>query len=100
MGRRLGRLSPGIAGSRGALSGPDHDGSISGLSAGQAQDHPQTDKEHNRSGVPRQEEDELLLYRENENYRPETDQLLFHLPLAGSAFRKVYYDVGYNRPTA
>ena len=27
-----------------------------------------------------------------EDYNPEMDQLLFHLPLAGSAFKKVYYD--------
>ena len=27
-----------------------------------------------------------------EEYDPETDQMLFHLPLAGSAFKKVYYD--------
>ena len=25
-------------------------------------------------------------------YEPEFDQMLFHLPLAGSAFKKVYYD--------
>jgi hypothetical protein len=27
-----------------------------------------------------------------EEYDPELDQMLFHLPLAGSAFKKVYYD--------
>ena len=27
-----------------------------------------------------------------EEYTPEFDQLLFYLPLAGSAFKKVYYD--------
>jgi hypothetical protein len=27
-----------------------------------------------------------------EDYTPDMDQLLFHLPLAGSAFKKVYYD--------
>ncbi len=27
-----------------------------------------------------------------EEYEPEFDQMLFHLPLAGSAFKKVYYD--------
>ena len=27
-----------------------------------------------------------------EEYTPDMDQLLFHLPLAGSAFKKVYYD--------
>ena len=25
-------------------------------------------------------------------YEPEFDQMLFHLPLAGSTFKKVYYD--------
>ena len=25
-------------------------------------------------------------------YEPEFDQMLFYLPLAGSAFKKVYYD--------
>ena len=27
-----------------------------------------------------------------EEYEPEFDQMLFHLPLAGSTFKKVYYD--------
>jgi len=27
-----------------------------------------------------------------EEYTPDMDQLLFHLPLAGSAFKKIYYD--------
>ena len=33
-------------------------------------------------------------------YDPEMDQLLFHLPLAGSAFKKVYYDGNMARPCA
>tara|TARA_E500000305_G_scaffold35710_1_gene27124 strand:- start:2055 stop:4541 length:2487 start_codon:yes stop_codon:yes gene_type:complete len=33
-------------------------------------------------------------------YRPETEKLLFSLPLAGSAFRKVYWDPNMNRPCA
>mgnify|MGYP003121286925 FL=1 len=32
-----------------------------------------------------------------EEYDPEMDQMLFHLPLAGSAFKKVYYDGALNR---
>ena len=32
-----------------------------------------------------------------EEYDPEMDQMLFHLPLAGSAFKKVYYDGGMGR---
>jgi len=34
------------------------------------------------------------------DYRDETEQLLFRLPLAGSAFRKVYYDPMLERPAA
>jgi hypothetical protein len=33
-------------------------------------------------------------------YDPEMDQLLFHLPLAGSAFKKVYFDGNMGRPCA
>ena len=33
-------------------------------------------------------------------YDPEMDQLLFHLPLAGSAFKKVYFDSNMGRPCA
>ena len=33
-------------------------------------------------------------------YRPETEKLLFSLPLAGSAFRKVYWDPSMERPCA
>ena len=33
-----------------------------------------------------------MLMEKMEEYTPEMDQLLFYLPLAGSAFKKVYYD--------
>jgi len=33
-------------------------------------------------------------------YRPETEKLLFSLPLAGSAFRKIYWDPNMGRPSA
>jgi hypothetical protein len=33
-------------------------------------------------------------------YRPETEKLLFSLPLAGSAFRKIYWDGSMGRPCA
>ena len=33
-------------------------------------------------------------------YDPEMDQMLFHLPLAGSAFKKIYYDGNMGRPCA
>jgi hypothetical protein len=39
-----------------------------------------------------------LLTDEMVEYRTETEKMLFHLPLAGSAFRKVYWDHGMNRP--
>ena len=39
-----------------------------------------------------------LLTYEMKEYRTETEKLLFHLPLAGSAFRKVYYDPSLERP--
>ena len=38
-----------------------------------------------------------IMYKMKE-YDPEMDQLLFHLPLAGSAFKKVYYDGNMGRP--
>lgn len=44
-----------------------------------------------------------LNYQLTENmseYRAETERMLFNLPLAGSAFKKVYYDVENERPTA
>ena len=40
-----------------------------------------------------------LMYKMKE-YDAEMDQLLFHLPLAGSAFKKVYYDGNMGRPCA
>ena len=33
-----------------------------------------------------------MLMEQMEEYTPEFDQLLFYLPLAGSAFKKIYYD--------
>jgi hypothetical protein len=33
-------------------------------------------------------------------YRDELEQMLFQLPLAGSAFKKVYYDPIYERPVS
>ena len=35
-----------------------------------------------------------------EEYTPDMDQLLFHLPLAGSAFKKVYYEATKQAPMA
>jgi hypothetical protein len=33
-----------------------------------------------------------MLMDQMEEYTPDFDQMLFYLPLAGSAFKKVYYD--------
>ena len=33
-----------------------------------------------------------MITEKMEEYTPDMDQLLFYLPLAGSAFKKVYYD--------
>ncbi|MGB1915776.1 MAG: portal protein, partial [Paracoccaceae bacterium] len=41
-----------------------------------------------------------LITDEMEDYDPDMDQMLFYLPLAGSSFKKVYYDVDLGRPVA
>ena len=35
-----------------------------------------------------------------EEYDPDMDSLLFYLPLSGSAFKKIYYDIGLDRAVA
>jgi len=40
------------------------------------------------------------LMNEMQEYTPEFDQMLYYLPLAGSAFKKVYYDSALNRPVS
>jgi hypothetical protein len=47
-----------------------------------------------------QEEMNYVVTEKMRDYRSETEQLLFRLPLAGSAFRKVYYDQMTDRPAA
>src|SRR6056300_1153314 len=47
-----------------------------------------------------QTEMNYLLTEEMTEYRDETEQMLFKLPLAGSAFKKVYYDPLENRPVS
>lgn len=47
-----------------------------------------------------QEEMNFVVTERMPDYRSETEQLLFRLPLAGSAFRKVYYDTIDKRPSA
>jgi hypothetical protein len=41
-----------------------------------------------------------LITQRMSEYRTETEKLLFSLPIAGSAFRKVYYDPNLGRPCA
>ena len=41
-----------------------------------------------------------LILDEMEEYDADMDQLLFFLPLAGSAFKKIYYDAGLERPVS
>ena len=45
-----------------------------------------------------EQEMNYLLTEEMTEYREETEQMLFKLPLAGSAFKKVYYDPIMERP--
>ena len=47
-----------------------------------------------------QTEMNYLLTEEMTEYRDETEQMLFKLPLAGSAFKKVYYDPLEDRPVS
>jgi hypothetical protein len=50
----------------------------------------------------RRVEDDLNYYctERMSEYFPDTEQLLFALPVAGSAFRKIYFDANLNRPAA
>ncbi len=47
-----------------------------------------------------EEEMNYLLTEKMTEYRDETEQMLFRLPLAGSSFKKVYYDPLMERPAA
>jgi len=47
-----------------------------------------------------QNELNYMLTEEMTEYREEMEQMMFKLPLAGSAFKKVYYDPIYERPAA
>ena len=57
---------------------------------------PQTDLQAARV----QEYMNYMLTQEMREYDPETDQLLFYLPLSGSAFRKVHFDQTLSRPVS
>lgn len=47
-----------------------------------------------------QQELNYLITEEMPEYRDELEQMLFRLPLAGSAFKKTYYDPIYERPAS
>lgn len=55
-----------------------------------------------KAALAERKEDEMnfILLEKMVDYRAETEQLLFRLGLAGSAFRKVYYDQTTKRPAA
>ena len=57
---------------------------------------PQTDLQAARV----QEYMNYMLTQEMKEYDPETDQMLFYLPLSGSAFRKVHFDQTVSRPVS
>ena len=56
------------------------------------------DEEKEKQSRRIQEYMNYLLTEKMVEYRTETEKLLFSLPLAGSAFRKVYFDPNMNRP--
>ena len=47
-----------------------------------------------------QDNHNYLLTQQMSEYRTETEKMLFSLPLAGSAFRKVYFDPNLDRPSS
>ena len=55
-----------------------------------------------KEALAERKEDEMnyILLEKMTDYRAETEQLLFRLGLAGSAFRKIYYDQTLKRPAA
>ena len=57
-------------------------------------------KEKNEQSKRVEHEMNYMLTEEMTEYRDETEQMLFRLPLAGSAFKKVYYDPIMERPCA
>ena len=57
------------------------------------------DKTKEKEGQARRVRQFMNYYITNvmEDYTPDMDQMLFYLPLAGSTFKKVYFDEGLNR---
>ena len=58
------------------------------------------DEEKNKQAARVRSYMNYLLTEEMTEYRPETERLLFSLPLSGSAFRKIYYDPILGRPSS
>jgi len=58
------------------------------------------DKDKERQASRVENEMNYLITEKMTEYRDELEQLLFKLPLAGSAFKKIYYDPLMNRPCA
>ena len=56
--------------------------------------------ERTKQAVRIEDEMNFILTEKMPEYRGETEQLLFRLPLAGSVFRKVYFDPVEKRPMA
>jgi hypothetical protein len=56
------------------------------------------DEEKNKQAARVRSYMNYLLTEEMTEYRPETERLLFSLPLSGSAFRKIYFDPILGRP--
>tara|TARA_R100000458_G_scaffold59866_1_gene72309 strand:+ start:792 stop:3209 length:2418 start_codon:yes stop_codon:yes gene_type:complete len=57
-----------------------------------------TTEEKEQQGKRVQDYMNYLLTEEMKEYRNETENMLFSLPLAGSAFKKIYWDVNMQRP--
>ena len=57
-----------------------------------------TQKEKTAQSQRVEDEMNYLLTEDMTEYRDEMEQMLFRLPLAGSAFKKVYYDPIMERP--
>ena len=60
----------------------------------------QTSKEKEESAVRVREDMNYLLTEKMEDYRSEHERLLWNLPIAGSAFKKVFYDSSLERPAS
>lgn len=57
-------------------------------------------REKNEQAVRVKNELNYLITEEMVEYREELDQMMFQLPLTGSAFKKIYYDPNHERPVS